>query len=388
MDLFLNILFAWIALILGVILVIIIILRVINKKYLNNNKNFIYKLNKALRKYHKTLGVLIIIVGFFHGLFSSKNIFSFNLGTITWLMTIVIALTWVFKKQLRKFKNWMYWHRVLTGAFVIILVIHITYVGGFIGVKKAYEIGFNLKEDIQVVEANTNGKYIDGTYIGVATGFGPELTVEVTIIDNYIFEVEIISHNEQSEKYFSKPMNIIPNQIVTMQSLDIDTITGATYTSIGILNATADALSKASNEEIIAIDLPKQEESVILSINEEIIEEDIFYKDGKFIGVADGFGPSLTVEVVIENGKIIDLIVLSHNERDAKYYGTPIIKIPLDIIEKQSPYVDTITGATYTSIGIINATIDALQSAKTGDNDLEPLEKIITEQRGQGKNKS
>ncbi len=388
MDLFLNILFAWIALILGVILAIIIILRVINKKYLNNNKNFLYKLNKALRKYHKTLGVMIIIVGFYHGLFSSENIFSLNLGTITWLMTIVISLTWVFKKQLRKFKNWMYWHRVLTGAFALILVIHIIDVGGFIGVKQAYEIGFNLKDDIQVVEVETDGKYINGTYIGVANGFGPELTVEVTIIDCCIAEVEIISHNEQSEKYFVKPMNIIPNQIVTMQSLDIDTITGATYTSIGILNATADALSKASNEEVIAINLPTQEESIILSINEEIIEEDILYQDGKFVGVANGFGPLLTIEVEIENGKIIDLAVLSHNEQNEKYYETPIIKIPLDIIEKQSPYVDTITGATYTSIGIINATIDALQSAKIGDENLEPVEQTITKHSGQGKNKS
>ena len=387
MDLFLNILFAWIALILGIILAIVILLRVINKKYLNNNKNFLYKLNKGLRKYHKTLGVMIIIVGFYHGLFSSVNIFSLNLGTITWLLTIIIALTWVFKKQLRKFKNWMYWHRILTGVFAIILVIHIIDVGGFIGVKKAYEIGFDLKDDIQIVEVKEEGKYIDGIYIGVANGFGPALTVEVTIIDCCISKVEIISHNEQSEKYFIKPMNIIPNQIVEMQSLDIDIITGATYTSIGILNATADALSKASNENINTINLPTQEESIILETNEKIIEDGSLYKDGKFIGVADGFGPSLTVEVVIKDGKIIDLVVLSHNEQDERYYGTPIIQIPLDIIEKQSPYVDTITGATYTSIGIINATIDALQSAKIGDGNLEPVDQTTTSHRGQGKNK-
>jgi len=248
MDLFLNISFAWIALILGIILSIIILLRVINKKYFNNKKNILYKINKALRKYHKSIGVTIIVVGLFHGLFSSENIFSFNFGTLTWIITIIIALTWIFKKHIK----WMNWHRILTGLFIIVLVIHIIDVGGFIGIKNAYEIAFN-KEKIEkeIIVIDKNQKYIDGIYEGVAQGYGPDLKIQLVIGEGEIANIVVLSHNEQNEQYYQLPIIEIPKAIIEQQSPYVDTISGATYTSIGIINATIDALQQAKTSDEI-----------------------------------------------------------------------------------------------------------------------------------------
>lgn len=253
MALFLNILFAWASMILAGLLAVIIVMRVVNKYAFHNKKNILYKINRYLRKIHKPMGVAIIITGFYHGLFSSDTILSLNYGTAVWVLTIVLAATWIFKAQLKKIKNWMYWHRVITAVFVIILVIHIIDVGGFIGVPNAYSLGFNPPpqativpiEDIEALMGDTDVVYKDGEYIGVANGFGPDLTVRVVIEDQLICSVIVISHNEDRPMYYQMPMEKLPMEIVNSQSPIVDTISGATYTSYGIINATIDALSQA-----------------------------------------------------------------------------------------------------------------------------------------------
>ena len=55
--------------------------------------------------------------------------------------------------------------------------------------------------------------------------------------------------------------------------------------------------------------------------------------------------------------------VVSHNENNVKYYGKAIDAVPAAIIAAQTPVVDTISGATYTSNGIMQAVINALAPA-------------------------
>ena len=98
----------------------------------------------------------------------------------------------------------------------------------------------------------------------------------------------------------------------------------------------------------------------------EIIPEELkgnVYKDGLYTGTAKGFGEGLTVEVVIEDHLIVGIEVVAHNEHQERFYGTPIATIPGDIVEAQDPIVDSVSGATCTSYGIMNATIDALSQA-------------------------
>ena len=85
--------------------------------------------------------------------------------------------------------------------------------------------------------------YKDGTYQGTATGFGGDITVEVTIADGKIADVEILSADKEDSAYLTMAKDIIP-EIIDAQSADVDTISGATFSSTGIKNATAQALEK------------------------------------------------------------------------------------------------------------------------------------------------
>lgn len=253
MTLFLDIAFAWVALGLAVLLTIIIVLRILNKRVFKNRNELVKKTDRGLRKIHKPLGVAIIVVGLYHGLFSTVSVFTLNLGTVTWLLSVLLAVTWVFRKALKKVKNWMFWHRVLTLAFVVVLVLHIVDVGGFIGLKTAYQLSFMNEtkpaetdsEQLSLFSMDSGNVYEDGTYTGVADGYGPDLTVEVTIEDNMITSVRVVSHNEQKPMFYSTPIAVIPVEIVNQQTPLVDAVSGATLTSYGIMNATIDALSKA-----------------------------------------------------------------------------------------------------------------------------------------------
>jgi uncharacterized protein with FMN-binding domain len=87
------------------------------------------------------------------------------------------------------------------------------------------------------------------------------------------------------------------------------------------------------------------------------------YKNGTYQGSAQGFGGTITVEVTIENGNISDIQVVSAAGEDATYYNMAINVLD-DIMSKQSADVDTVSGATYSSTGLINATKEALGKAK------------------------
>ena len=89
---------------------------------------------------------------------------------------------------------------------------------------------------------------------------------------------------------------------------------------------------------------------------------DSIYKDGTYTGDAKGYGGNIKVQVTIAGGEITDIEVLSAKDEDEAYYNTAI-RIIDDMLDKQSPNVDTISSATYTSTGIKNAVIAALKQA-------------------------
>lgn len=86
------------------------------------------------------------------------------------------------------------------------------------------------------------------------------------------------------------------------------------------------------------------------------------YKDGTYQGEADGFGGTITVEVKIEKGKVTGIDVVSAEKEDGAYLSMAKDIIP-EIIEAQSAEVDTISGATFSSTGIKNASQEALEKA-------------------------
>ena len=90
----------------------------------------------------------------------------------------------------------------------------------------------------------TASPYLDGTYEGEAEGFGGMITVQVTVKNGQMTDLSILSADGEDSAYLSNSKDIIP-KILEAQSADVDTISGATFSSTGIKNATAEALEKA-----------------------------------------------------------------------------------------------------------------------------------------------
>ena len=87
--------------------------------------------------------------------------------------------------------------------------------------------------------------YVDGTYTGSGTGFhGATTTVSVTISGGQITDIETVSTGDDS-KYYTRAFSSISSEILSLQDSSVDTVSGATYSSKGIISAVEDALSQA-----------------------------------------------------------------------------------------------------------------------------------------------
>lgn len=93
-------------------------------------------------------------------------------------------------------------------------------------------------------ETESGPSYIDGTYEGIGMGFGGEVVVSVTITEGKIGQVTVLSAKDEDEAYFSMA-EVLTEKIVRKQSTEIDTVSGATFSSKGILEGAAAALGKA-----------------------------------------------------------------------------------------------------------------------------------------------
>ncbi|KHS58425.1 MULTISPECIES: FMN-binding protein [Terrisporobacter] len=252
MTLFFNILFAWIALISGILLSIIWLLRIVQKKIQKDRNNellikidkFLRTINKFLRKNHINLGYLFLLSSFIHGMLSSYSIISFNYGTIALIIGLLLWHTFVDKKNMGKV--WIQRHRELTALLIIITVLHIFEVGGFVGFDRVINsIKSDFSPNISTNEGSSNSDYKDGVYEGTGYGYGPDLKVLVTIKDGIIDEISIVSHNEVGERFYEPAFDSIPEKIIENQTYDVDAVSGSTYSSKGVIDAVKDALLKA-----------------------------------------------------------------------------------------------------------------------------------------------
>ena len=94
---------------------------------------------------------------------------------------------------------------------------------------------------------SSDNVYKDGTYTGEAQGYGGTIQVEVTLSDDEITSINVVSAPGEDSAYLSQAESVI-DSIIGAQSTDVDTVSGATFSSTGILNAVDEALGKAENE--------------------------------------------------------------------------------------------------------------------------------------------
>lgn len=93
---------------------------------------------------------------------------------------------------------------------------------------------------------------------------------------------------------------------------------------------------------------------------ESDMESESRYQDGVYTGEANGFGGTVKVEVVIELGKINKISILDASKEDPAYV-TMAQEVIEDMLSSQTVEVDAVSGATFTSNGIINAVANALE---------------------------
>ena len=94
-----------------------------------------------------------------------------------------------------------------------------------------------------VIESNFGmdiGTLNDGTYTGSARGYKSVITVQVTIVGGKISAITVVSEGDD-EPYFSNARAVI-QRVLASQSMNVDTVSGCTYSSTGILMAIKNAL--------------------------------------------------------------------------------------------------------------------------------------------------
>lgn len=85
---------------------------------------------------------------------------------------------------------------------------------------------------------------MDGTYEGSGTGFGGEINVSVTIAEGKLTAIDVLNADGEDPAYYDQAVAVI-DEMLKAQSSEVDTVSGATFSSTGLIEATADALGKA-----------------------------------------------------------------------------------------------------------------------------------------------
>lgn len=84
----------------------------------------------------------------------------------------------------------------------------------------------------------------DGTYEGTADGYHGDIELEVTVESGEVAAIEVLSQSERDDLW-EDAWDSVPDAIIEAQATDVDSVSGATFTSEGIVDAVASALEKA-----------------------------------------------------------------------------------------------------------------------------------------------
>lgn len=212
----------------------------------------------------------------------------------------------------------------------------------------------------------------DGTYKGSANGYGGKVTVNVTVSKKTMTAIDVASAPGETDSFFQRAKGVI-DKMLTAQSTDVDVVSGATYSSNGIIGAVKNALfGTESNNATAAAANAGNAGGSAPSVSK--VSESGTWKDGTYTGSGKGFGGTISVKVTVKNGKISAIDVTSASGETASYFSKAKGIIP-KMISGQTTNVDAASGATYSSNGIITAVRNALSKAETGKSSTKKKKK-------------
>ena len=124
---------------------------------------------------------------------------------------------------------------------VILLTILILIIGAaaaVVGAKAYIETNLEKVAELSIPDVDLT-KLEDGVYTGSFNAFPVAAEVRVTINDYKITEIELVKHSHGQ----GASAEVIPGKVVEAQSLEVDAVSGATYSSKVILKAIENALT-------------------------------------------------------------------------------------------------------------------------------------------------
>lgn len=231
--------------------------------------------------------------------------------------------------------------------------------------------------------------YKDGTYYGSGTGFGGKLMVEVVVQNGKIVSVTLVENEGDDHPYIDNASALLQS-IVAAQSTNVDAVSGATYSSAGLIEAVRNALAQAAvsgTGSAVTADQTVQKEtqaseqaSVQTSSGTTSLtgteEQGKTYRNGTYTGMAvcapDGEEEfdayTLTLNVTIADDKIVGISdikgsgdrYISANDR----YLAKASSLAENIIQSGGIEVDAVSGATCSSDAIRQAVKNAMEQAR------------------------
>ena len=227
-------------------------------------------------------------------------------------------------------------------AFVIVLL----FAAG--GRLSDYNTIWNVQREPVERQLTAGLSLTEGVFIGTGGGgFYGDVSVAITVDHTgVITNLEVVYSNE-TPGFANPAFQHLTDEILSVQSADVDVFTSATMSSRAFIAAVADAmyLSAGVYDTVIA------DEAEIVGTLLEGVGTGGYYGD-------------ITVAVVIDDtGRIVHIEVTDHIETPGIANRAFAELIPA-VIAAQSADVDVITNATFTSQAFLNAVQDALRQAE------------------------
>lgn len=160
--------------------------------------------------------------------------------------------------------------------------------------------GTNGKEEPDGVADNSQTfSYDSGKYIGKAMGHNGTVEVEVEFSEDTITAVNILN-NEETATVAKTAFDQLPKKIIDAQSIGIDSISGATISSVAIKNAVLDAAEQANgNTELLKKTVEKEPKTETVELEADVV-------------VVGGGGAGMTAAMAAEQDGL-SVIILEKN---------------------------------------------------------------------------